>query len=273
MTAKTHKTKSGDIHYWVNIIDAEGVTLVFLPGLTLDNRLFEKQIEYFKDKYNLLVWDAPTHASSWPFKFDYTLFDNARWLNEILEQENITRPVVVGQSIGGATGQIFAKLYPEKTKGYVGIDGAPLQRVVLTRRELRLMKRLEPIVKLVPWKTLLKFFPKGSAESNYSRKLVYEMMLSYEGYKKRFAKLLGHGAKILAEAIEKDLPYEIPCPALLICGEKDQLKICLEYNKFLHKETGIPLELIKDVGHNANTDAPEIVNKLIEEFVEKRLDK
>ncbi len=79
---------------------------------------------------------------------------------EILEQENITRPVVVGQSIGGATGQIFAKLYPEKTKGYVGIDGAPLQRVVLTRRELRLMKRLEPIVKLVPWKTLLKFFLK-----------------------------------------------------------------------------------------------------------------
>ncbi len=89
MTAKTHKTKSGDIHYWVNIIDAEGVTLVFLPGLTLDNRLFEKQIEYFKDKYNLLVWDAPTHASSWPFKFDYTLFDNARWLKRYLSKRTL----------------------------------------------------------------------------------------------------------------------------------------------------------------------------------------
>lgn len=128
MTAKTHKTKSGDIHYWVNIIDAEAVTLVFLPGLTLDHRLFEKQIEYFKDKYNLLVWDAPTHAASWPFNFDFTLFDNAKWLNEILDQEKITRPVVVGQSIGGATGQIFAQTYSEKVKGFVGIDGAPLQK-------------------------------------------------------------------------------------------------------------------------------------------------
>ena len=273
MTAKTHQTPSGIIHYWVNIIDAEAVTLVFLPGLTLDHTLFEKQVEYFKDKYNLLVWDAPTHASSWPFKFDYTLFDNAKWLNEILEKEKITRPVVVGQSIGGATGQLYAKTYPDKVKGYVGIDGAPLQRAVLTRRELRLMKRLEPIVKLVPWKTLLKFFPKGSAESTYSRDLVYKMMLPYEGDKKRFAKLLGHGAKILAEAIEKDLPYDLPCPALLVCGEKDQLKICLEYNKILHKQTDIPLEWVKDAGHNANTDAPEIVNKLIEEFVEKRLSK
>jgi len=40
----------------------------------------------------------------------------------------------------------------------------------------------------------------------------------------------------------------------------------------LHKQTGIPLELIKDAGHNANTDEPEIVNRLIEEFVESRVE-
>ena len=62
MTAKTHKTKSGDIHYWVNIIDAEGVTLVFLPGLTLDNRLFEKQIEYFKAALNLYEFRLSLHC-------------------------------------------------------------------------------------------------------------------------------------------------------------------------------------------------------------------
>ena len=49
----------------------------FLPGLTADHRLFDKQIQYFKNRYNVIVWDAPAHASSWPFRFDFDLFDKA----------------------------------------------------------------------------------------------------------------------------------------------------------------------------------------------------
>ncbi len=44
MIEKTYITPSGTIHYWVNEGQAEAPTLVFLPGLTADHRLFEKQI-------------------------------------------------------------------------------------------------------------------------------------------------------------------------------------------------------------------------------------
>ena len=37
---------------------------MFLPGLTADHRLFEKQIEYFEKRQNVFVWDAPSHALS-----------------------------------------------------------------------------------------------------------------------------------------------------------------------------------------------------------------
>ena len=47
MTENSYKTPCGFIHYFVNIIDKQKITLVFLPGLTADHRLFEKQIEYF----------------------------------------------------------------------------------------------------------------------------------------------------------------------------------------------------------------------------------
>ena len=87
MTEKIHKTQLGDIHYSTNILNKDSVTLVFLPGLTADHRLFEKQIEYFENKFNVFVWDAPAHASSWPFKFDFDLMDKAKWLNEIIEKE------------------------------------------------------------------------------------------------------------------------------------------------------------------------------------------
>lgn len=38
--------------------------LVFLPGLTADHRLFEKQVEHFIDKAPLFVWDPPSHGES-----------------------------------------------------------------------------------------------------------------------------------------------------------------------------------------------------------------
>ena len=62
MTENSYKTPCGFIHYFVNIIDKQKITLVFLPGLTADHRLFEKQTEYFENKQNVFVWDAPSHA-------------------------------------------------------------------------------------------------------------------------------------------------------------------------------------------------------------------
>lgn len=91
MTERTYTTPSGTIHYWINMIDSDILTLVFLPGLTADHRLFDRQIEYFKGRYNVFVWDAPAHAASWPFSFDFDLMDKAKWLNGIFEQEEITR--------------------------------------------------------------------------------------------------------------------------------------------------------------------------------------
>ena len=95
MLEKTYITPLGTIHYWIHFIDADIATLVFLPGLTADHRLFDKQIEYFKDKYNVFVWDAPAHGASWPCKFYFYLFDKAKWLNGIFDQENIKKTVIL----------------------------------------------------------------------------------------------------------------------------------------------------------------------------------
>ena len=98
---------------------------------------------------------------------------------------------------------------------------------------------------------------------------MWDMMMVYDGDQKRYAKIAGHGFRILAEAVERDLSYEIKCPALLICGEQDKAGSCVRYNKAWHEDTGIPLEWIKDAGHNSNTDKPKIVNQLIEQLAQR----
>lgn len=268
MIKRTHETPCGCIHYWVNReAETSAPQLAFLPGLTADHRLFNKQIQYFEGKYPVLVWDAPGHASSWPFTFDFNLMDKAGWLDEILTREGFDQPVIAGQSMGGYVGQAYAQLFPEKLKGFVSIDSAPLQREYVTAIEIWLLKRMEPVYRYYPWKALLKTGTNGVAMTAYGRKLMQKIMMTYDGDQERYARLAGHGFKMLAEAMEADLPYEINCPALLICGEKDHAGSCIRYNKAWHKKTGIPIEWIKGAGHNSNTDAPETVNRLIERMM------
>ena len=268
MVEKTYSTSCGTIHYWISEqIDKERETLVFLPGLTADHRLFDKQIAYFEGKENIFVWDAPGHAASWPFTLNFSLMDKAGWLNEILETEGIIKPIIIGQSMGGYVGQAYAEQFTEKLKGFISIDSAPLQRQYVTGIEIWLLKRMEPVYRHYPWKSLLKAGSNGVATSAYGRALMYDIMMVYDGDQERYAKLAGHGFRILAEAMEADLPYRIACPALLICGEKDQAGSCIRYNKAWHKNTGIRLEWIQGAGHNSNTDAPDKVNRLIEEFI------
>ena len=264
MEEKTYLTRSGRIHYWVSEVK-EGPTLVFLPGLTADHRLFDKQIAYFEDKFTCLVWDAPGHGESRPFGYNHTLMDEAVWLHNILESESLWDAVIVGQSMGGYVAQCYMQRYPNWLLGFVSIDSAPIQRQYMSGWELWLMKHIEPVYKLYSWEKLLDRGSRGCAETEYGQKLMREMMSAYD--KSEYCRLAASGYKKLADAVNEALPYAIDCPALLLVGEKDKAGSAKKYNSRWAKETGLPLKVIPNAGHNANTDAPEAVNAIIEEYI------
>ena len=172
MTENSYNTPCGCIHYFVNIIDKQKITLVFLPGLTADHRLFEKQTEYFEKRQNVFVWDAPSHALSRPFTNNYSLSDMAEWLYEILVKEEIYNPIIIGQSMGGYLAQMYMELYPDKIKGFISIDSAPLQKSYMTAVEIWLLERAESLYKIYPWKVLLRAGSRGCAETDYGQNLM-----------------------------------------------------------------------------------------------------
>lgn len=119
---------------------------------------------------------------------------------------------------------------------------------------------------MFPWKLLLSLGSSGVATTPYGQSLMHDMMLSFQP--REYCALAGHGFKMLADAMEADLPYAINCPCLLICGEKDQAGSAKNYNKRWAQKEKLRLEWIKGAGHNANTDDPDRVNRLMMEFVE-----
>ena len=59
MRKREFETERGTLCYWVSENDEETAQLVFLPGLTADHRLFNKQVDYFSQRARCLVWDPP----------------------------------------------------------------------------------------------------------------------------------------------------------------------------------------------------------------------
>ena len=265
MEQKSFNTAKGRIVYWRNQPRPDRPHLVFLPGLTADHRLFDKQIAFFEDSYNVLVWDAPGHGLSRPFDLDFSLMDKAAWLHDILLLEQMERPVLVGQSMGGYVGQCYMEKYPGSLSGFISIDSAPLQRRYVSAAEIWLMKWVGPVYRAYPWKRLKKDGARGCAETEYGRTLMYAFMDDYT--KKEYCDLAAAGYRMLARAYEADLPYLLDCPALLLCGEEDKAGSTKRYNKKWAEQARLTLAWISGAGHNSNTDRPELVNDLIREFL------
>ena len=265
MERRQHRTLQGDIAYWLS---REGSPdkpwLVFLPGLTADHRLFGPQLAAFEGRANILVWDAPSHGESRPFALSWSLDDLARWLHDILEREGIARPILVGQSLGGYIAQAYLDLFPGQAAGFISIDSAPLKRRYFRRWEIWALRHTRLMYLSIPWKTLVRLGSTGCATTPQGQALMHEMMADYG--KREYCDLAAHGYRALADAAAANRAYRIDCPSLLICGEKDAAGSARDYNKRWATAENLDLHWIAAAGHNSNTDKPDEVNALIEEF-------
>lgn len=265
MDRKSFETDCGEIVYWVSRASDGSPQLAFLPGLTADHRLFGPQVECFEGRATCLVWDPPSHGLSRPFAPTWTMDDLARWLCQILAAEGLARPVLVGQSMGGYVAQAFLDLFPGEAAGFVSIDSCPLGREYYTALELWALRHVRGMYRAIPWKTLLNVGPGGVSTTEASRALMREMMLDYT--KDEYLDLAACGYRALAGAVEAGRAYRVDCPTLLICGEHDAAGSARRYNRAWARRTGLPIEWVAGAGHNANVDAPEAVNALIERLL------
>ena len=264
METKRYHTTFGEIHYWISRSGGDRPWMVFLPGLSADHTLFEKQLLYFADRYSCLVWDAPGHGQSRPFALEFSMDDLAEYLHEILEAEGIHAPVLVGQSLGGYIAQAYIAKYPGRVSGFVSIDSCSLSRKYYTSLELALLKKTKGMYMSIPWKLLLEWGISGTAVTVYGRELMRKMWSVYQ--KEEYCDLADHGMRILAQAVESRPEYPISCPVLLLCGEKDNAGSAKNYNRRWARQDGHRLVWLKGAGHNSNTDVPELTNQLIENF-------
>lgn len=261
LVKKYVESDRGRTFYWVSK-KGSAITLVMLPGLTADHRLFEKQVSEFVSDYNVLVWDCPCHGESRPYD-NFTYVNVTEELKRILDAENINQAVFIGQSLGGMIAQSFIDKYPDMALGFVSIDSAPFGDYY-SKSDYFWLEQLEWMCRLFPDKMLRNSMAKICGATQYSQNKMIDMLSLYS--KKELCHLMYIGE---AAFIPENHNITLSCPTVLLLGEKDKVGKVAQYNKNWSQRTGFPLHIIKGASHNANDDCPEEVNKIIEELIQK----
>jgi len=240
-----------------------GPPIVFLHGFTLDRRMWRRQVEYFADDYRVIVYDSRGHGKSSCPETGYSRADLVRDLHDFSQKMGLDKFHVVGLSMGGATALGYAIDFPETLLSLTLVDTAaggyrppPRYRDV---RDIARQKGVEEARRRWMKSALFYFI-------NRDKDLYAELKEIIEGHCGHLWLDPKRGQYDVRDDVA--LAHKIEIPTMIFVGEKDRFFIplaCLLHDKI----DGSELEVIPDVGHMLNMEAPRRFNNRLKQFLDR----
>ncbi len=97
--------------------------VLFIHAAFVNHNMFQTQIDYFRDKYNILTLDIIGHGQSTAARKGDSIDKMSAWISEILKIEKIEKIHIVGISLGAVLAQDFANRYPETVQSLACFGG------------------------------------------------------------------------------------------------------------------------------------------------------
>jgi pimeloyl-ACP methyl ester carboxylesterase len=239
-----------------------GPFLVFLHGICLDHRMWEKQVSCFSTAFTCISVDLRGFGkSSFPTTTPYSFHED---INTLLDSLHIDEPVVfVAVSMGGKAAVNFSLTYPKKTKALiladVAIDGYRFKDFKLESvYEACKQKGVDTANQL--------FLDNPIFSSTRSDSSVFSdlrnMVLSYSGWQWIHKNPIQGLTPPAIQQLD-----QINVPVLIITGEKD-IQDFQQIADLLHKKIKQSIKKqVKGAGHMCNMEQPGAFNKILSDFL------
>lgn len=123
-------------------------TLIFLHGLLNAGRSWRQFIlnDKISEDRDIILIDLRNHGES-DFHDSMTYTEMADDLGRFLDMRNLDQITLVGHNIGGKTAMTFASLYPDRVKGLISFDTAPVaspkDKAEMTRKTIETIRSLD----------------------------------------------------------------------------------------------------------------------------------
>jgi pimeloyl-ACP methyl ester carboxylesterase len=245
-----------NIACWLNsmpFVDGKK-NLVFIHGSGGDHTTWVYQYSRMKNNYNIAALELPSHGQS-EGGGEQSILAYVEWVKKIIERLGISKPILIGHSMGAAIAMTFAIHYGDRLSGLVSVCGGAKMKV-------------NPLIF-----EGLKTDPK----------VVIDMAAKFSLSKKNFERLSRPVTESLSK-IPPDIIYgdfmacdqmdltqsieQIHVPTLIICGADDKMTPPSLSSYLKDQIPGAQLAKIEDAGHFVMMENPEVFNEVLENFIQ-----
>jgi pimeloyl-ACP methyl ester carboxylesterase len=236
--------------------EGEGEPLVLLHGLFGALSNFKDLIEYFRSRVKVIVPILPLYELN---LLDTTVSGLAKYVYRFIEQRGCDKVHLLGNSLGGHVGLVYALNHPERIKtiiltGSSGLFENGMGETYPKRGNYEFIKK----------KTELTFYDPAVA----SKELVDEVFEIVNNRLKAI-KIISLAKSAIRHNLGDEL-REITQPTLLIWGKNDTITPPLVAEEFKRLIPNSELHYINHCGHAPMMEVPDEFNVILDNFLKKQ---
>lgn len=250
----TKVTKDGQFSYYEQ---GEGTPIIILHGLMGGLSNFEGVVSFFsKSKYKVVVPELPLYTMP---LLRTTVKNIAKFIHKFIDYKGFEKVILLGNSLGGHVGLLFAKLYPKRVKALILTGSSGLYESAMGDG--------------YPKRGNYEFIKKKSEEVFYDPKVatkeIVDEVFETVNNRGKLIKTLAIAKSAIRHNVAKDLP-NMYTPTCLIWGKNDSVtppRVADEFHELLPDSD---LYWIDKCGHAPMMEHPDEFNRLLNEWFEKR---
>ena len=244
-----------------------GQPVVLVHGFGEDGSIWDQQVERLKKNFQLIVPDLPGSGNSTLFTDQCTMELLAESIHLILQQESITRCVLIGHSMGGYITLAFAEKYPQLLKAF-GLFHSTAYPDKEEKKEAR-RKSIVFIQQHGAAKFIEQFTPSLFSEGfrQNNPQIVKEVVQRYTNFS---ADALVHYYEAMILRPDRTAVLErFNGPVLFIMGTFDTaIPLDLNLQQCYVPRTSF-IKILKDSGHMGMLEETEKANRYLEKFLDE----
>lgn len=254
-----------DLAYWIS---GEGPAILWVHGFAEDVRIWDRLMLNPLPGFTHITLNLPGTGTS-PLPAACSIEAMADALHTILQQESISRCILLGHSMGGYIGIAFAAKYPEHLMGlgfihssvYADDDTKKINRgkaIDIIRSGGKGLFLQQVVASLYGPKAHEAYPERVQAHFNMAMTIPEDTLIAYY---QAMMKRPNHANTV----------QQLECPVLYVLGEFDQavpLTVGLEQS-LLPAITSV--HILPGVGHTAMNEAPEILQDILNNYCQYAL--
>ncbi len=261
---KTFQYQNAAVSY---SIYGTGKPVVLLHGFAEDNTIWNSQVSFLKNYFQLIVPDLPgSGGSELLTDAEVGIVDYADCIYALLENESICNCMMIGHSMGGYITLALAEKYPAKLSGFGLVNSTAFE----DSKEKKLMRQKG--IQLMEDYGVFPFL-KNTTPNLFSQKFKQEHAevvnaLAEDGKKFTTAALVQYYKAMMNRADRTEVLKTSGVPVLFIIGSEDVAAPLNDLLEQVHLPKVSHIHIIEGVGHMSMLEAPDELNKHLLQFVE-----